>query len=212
MNELIHTLGEFVKLHTSGRDPSHGYSHMSRVAATAMDIMTEMDVSEDQFRWSIIVAWLHDVADHKYDKDESIMRHVEMFLRVIDPVNHDNLLKCIKAISFSTEKRLGYKFYEQILPAEWVVVRNIASDADKIEALGLVGIDRCIQYAQETHENKLSEDEEIMYVWEHAREKILHLHKKYIHTKVGKLISRHLHNDTLWWLASHGINCDDYEL
>jgi len=153
MDKLIVKLEHFVKRETSGRHPSHGYDHMKVVYENALLIMKNMNLTQNQRRWAIIVAWLHDVADHKYDLDGTIMNNVILFIEKIEPTPN-YIIECIKAVSFSTEKRMGYKHYENTLPPEWVIVRNIASDADKMEALGKMGVVRCIQYAQEQYEKK----------------------------------------------------------
>jgi len=184
---------------------------MKVVYENALLIMKNMNLTQNQRRWAIIVAWLHDVADHKYDLDGTIMNNVILFIEKIEPTPN-YIIECIKAVSFSTEKRMGYKHYENTLPPEWVIVRNIASDADKMEALGKMGVVRCIQYAQEQYEKKseknciLSNEEQIQYVWNHSQEKILHLHKLYIHTEFGKLLAKPLHDYVVNWLQTQGIS------
>ena len=125
---------------------------MKTVAQNAKTIMRNMDISRDQYKWALIVAWLHDVADHKYDKDGTLQTKLVEFISSIepDPIIANYLVQCVDMVSFSNETKGGYKYYEKILPSEWVVVRNIASDSDKLEDLGFMGIKRCKQYAQET--------------------------------------------------------------
>jgi len=218
MNYLLENkLSEFVSLTTKGRDDSHGHQHMEIVANNAKLIMSNMTISPDQYRWSLIVSWLHDVADHKYDKDGKLKHLVENFLHEIETDSESvaNIIKCIDMVSFSKEEKNGYKYYENELPTNWIIVRNIASDSDKLEAIGEIGIIRCQQYAQEKSESKLSKDESLMYVWQHAQDKLLHLSKLYIHTKMGKELSKPRHTFMFNWLKEQGIDSNTlsfYEL
>ena len=140
------------------------------------------------------------------------MLRVEEFLNnILEPDDADYTLRCVKYVSFSVEKRLGYKHYEKTLPQEWVVVRNIASDADKLEALGQTGIDRCKQYAREKSPVFLTDDDLVSYIWEHAQEKILLLYKDYIHTDMGKQLAYPLHSFIIRWLRMRGVSDGDLE-
>jgi len=205
---LEQELSKFVYETTKGRNESHGHSHMETVAQNAKTIMINMDISKDQYKWALIVAWLHDVADHKYDKDGTLQTKLVKFIDSIepDPIIAKYLVQCVDMVSFSNETKGGYKYYEKILPDEWVVVRNIASDSDKLEALGLIGIERCMQYAQEKSEEKLSDEQLLEYVWDHSQEKLLHLAKRYIHTEKGRILAGPLHNIMIDWFKTQGIN------
>lgn len=204
---LEEKLSNFVKNITKKRKESHGYNHMKKVAINAKIIMKDMKVNSKQYRNVLIVAWLHDVADHKYDKDGKLRNKLIEFIKEIEPDKKINklILSCIDMISFTKEKQKGYKYYEKILPSEWIIIRNIASDADKLEALGEIGIERCKQYSQEKEGNQLSSNRLLKDVWEYCKEKILLLSSKYIHTNKGKELSKYLHKTTLDWLVKNGI-------
>jgi HD superfamily phosphodiesterase len=205
MDSILSKIQSFVIKSTLGRDPSHGYRHMETVAKNAELIMTNMDLTDQQRKWVLIVAWLHDVADHKYDHDGSLYLQVSKFVKDLDVDNANNITYCIGAISFSAEKRHGYLYYNDDLSENWVTVRNIVSDADKLEALGSGGIARCYQYAIETSPNVITRSQIQSYIWEHAQDKLLHLQNKYIHTEAGKKLAIPLHNYVIDWLLSIGI-------
>lgn len=115
------------------------------------------------------VSWLHDVADHKYCKeDPSLKAKVEAFL---DKFTHthrhlirsdkyrqiwskEKILQIIERISFSRQKNLGTKDWMETLGEQGLLVRNIVSDADKWEAIGEFGIKRCLEYQVEDMERK----------------------------------------------------------
>ena len=73
---MTHTLNvalsDFVKQQTAGRDPSHGWEHMAKVARVAMELYHELPIPSQLKIYVpvlLAVAWLHDVNDHKYDPE-----------------------------------------------------------------------------------------------------------------------------------------------
>lgn len=109
----IEKLKNFVKVHTRGRDSSHGYQHMKKVYENAMTICSKLDgeIDVNIIKWVTIVAWLHDVADHKYDKTGETKRYVQYFLHECDPTHSADLMTCIDCISFSKEKNIIRRFF-----------------------------------------------------------------------------------------------------
>lgn len=124
-----------------------------------------------------IVAWLHDVNDHKYSsEDPTLYPNLITFLDQITSKDQDlngcydvltgtpyeylyttkMILALTERISFSRQKKsheqTGTQDWLKILGRYGVIVRNIVSDADKFEAIGEVGIDRCAQYTAEVFE------------------------------------------------------------
>ena len=199
-------LREFVLNATRDRATSHGWIHMKSVAETSKKIMADMELPPKQQRHILTVAWLHDVADHKYDKDGSLRKLMSYFICELYPDNYKNVIECIDSISFSRETKLGYKYYENYLAPYWLLVRNVVSDADKIEAIGINGLIRCRDYTQEVSNVKLDDEALLKDVWKHSQEKLLLLYKSYIHTDKGKQIARPLHEDMIRWFISQGIS------
>ena len=75
--------------------------------------------------------------------------------------------------------------YDAILGKHYTNVRHIVSDADKLEAIGAIGVVRAIQYT--THANPCSTKEQIIDdVKKHAEEKLLRLAGEFIRTPYGK--------------------------
>ena len=194
-------LSTFVQTICAGRDESHGHAHMKAVAETARKIV-ERDFDnhpnfEQIFLDAITVAWLHDVSDHKYDHDGMLDKRLDEF-GYSTIANFDQIKKAVKLISYSSENRaivLGTPLnYEELLGEHYAMVRHIVSDADKLEAIGKIGIDRCIEYT--THCNPGSSEEDIAReVKKHADEKLLRLKDEFIRTPTGKLLAETLHEE-----------------
>lgn len=195
-------------------------------------------------------AFLHDVADHKYDTPDSV---VEEYLAKVWPdientikKNEQNIgdwtvekmMGVIRIVSFSKEKkwrcvhlgiienikdpkwktakiktknltveqRESFHNYGSHLGPEGKLVRDIVSDADKIEAIGRRGVERCWQYSEELWDKKLQADgiednEEAKTKWikarvvEHYHEKLKLLGTEYIKTKSGKELASQLNKE-----------------
>ena len=194
-------ISDFVYEITKDRDNSHGWMHMKKVSENAKIIMQDMDITKKQYKNAVIVSWLHDVADHKYDKNGVMQIKLEDFLKTIisEPEIGVRILQCIDMISFSKELKRGYKYYYQILPKDWVKVRNIASDADKIEAIGPTGIDRCKKYYIEKS-GEHAHKQIVRDIHNLAEKKLLLLKDRYIHTEKGKEMAKPLHEFLVRWL------------
>ena len=83
LNELNEFLSNYVQNICRGRDESHGHSHMEKVANTATYIVNKDFKDHPDYlkilKDSLIVAWLHDVSDHKYDKDGTLDERLDEF-------------------------------------------------------------------------------------------------------------------------------------
>ena len=139
----------------------------------------------------------HDLIDRKYAEDERDLQeqkdNLEHALRGMFVDSHVTfIMSIIENVSFSVEKRDGYPhFLENLLP-----VRDAVSDADKIEAIGPIGIKRCAGYTIKQYKKigqPLELDELKRKVAEHANEKLLRLARDYIHTQAGKQMALPMH-------------------
>ena len=108
-------------------------------------------LGEPRFLVVATVAWLHDVADHKYiKKDPSLMTSLNEFLErytvehahVMAGTQYEavftpkGVLAITERISFSREKKQGDKDWQEAMGAAGIEIRNIVSDADKMDAIG----------------------------------------------------------------------------
>lgn len=222
-----HKLSSFVYEVCEGRDESHGYDHMEKVAINSVKIFNELynvnydnydnynDLIEHKLKLVIIVAWLHDVNDHKYvnENNNDIKKLMVSFLRTLYPDNYKNndnqkfkiIFDIIDRISFSKEKKIrdkdGYYDWLNVLGEIGLEIRDIVSDADKLEALGKIGFGRCKMYTEEIYFKKYNK--KIPYnilkenIIKHSHEKLLLLKDEYIRTDIGKKMAQPLHEQLL---------------
>ena len=161
LNDKVKFVEEFART-TMGDDPCHGWPHVERVAAYAERIAESIDnVDYDVLAIAIL---LHDIGRFYHTNQHHAIassKVAEVFLRRI---NYDEefirkVSHAIIAHSFS----LGVK-------AETVEAK-ILSDADKLDALGAIGIFRVI-YTSGARKRGISES------LRHFEEKILKLREK----------------------------------
>jgi len=200
-------LSTFVQLVCEGRDESHGHIHMKTVAETTRKIV-EQDFDNypnfDQLLMdAITVAWLHDVSDHKYDHDGLLDKQLDEF-GYSNIANFEQIKKVVKLISYSSENRaivagtpLNYK---ELLGEHYATVRHIVSDADKLEAIGKIGIDRCIEYTKHSNPG-IPEEDIVKEVKKHADEKLIRLKDEFIRTPTGMFLAEALHEEMLMILS-----------
>lgn len=169
---------EFVKINTSTYDESHDFNHALSVFENCKKIIELESEILFEIDWNLIAytALLHDVCDHKY---VSCITKEDLFKFVEENLGSDKatqVLSIIDNISYSKEAKGKLVKLEE--PYE--TYRNIISDADKIEALGEVGLKRCIQFSNAHNGN----------VVEHCHEKLLRLLPDgFIRTSGGKQLA-----------------------
>jgi len=204
-NKIKATIDMCLKL-TSGYDESHDVYHHFEVAKNGFIIANELNIED---KWKVVVFYacmLHDTIDYKYPASlEQKVLELESFLRGIEPNKCDDILWVINNISYSKEHKGGYPVCNS--PA-LQTVRDIVSDADKLEAIGDVGIVRCRVYNIATHPNA-TKNEIIDLMIQHFHDKLLKLKDNYIRTFPGKRIAQPKHQIMLDFVRQHTMFNDD---
>lgn len=210
--ELCNRLGLFVATICEGRDSSHGYEHMKQVAKNSLQIFNKMynDIKLSTMTIPffiscvLTVSWLHDVADHKYDHDGTLKLQLDSFVtEIFGEVKYKFILDVIVRTSYSNEIKMiqtnGKLDWDSVLGADGVLLRNIVSDADKLEAIGYQGILRCMTYNIEllkiSGNLNPSFDNLIIPVKKHTSDKLIKLASSYIRTDYGKELAKSKHDE-----------------
>lgn len=218
--ELCSELGTFVEATCGDRDPSHGYEHMKQVAKNSLIIFNKLNESTKLSTLSkpkfvsllLAISWLHDVADRKYDSDGTLKEKLIEFIQSIfeDGALFDIIINTISRTSYSFEvnmiKNTGTVDWLKVLGKDGTLLRDIASDADKMEAIGAIGVLRCMTYNIELLKKdgivNPTFEELIGQVKIHAEEKLLKLKDNYIRTIPGKELAVPLHEEMLELLSN----------
>lgn len=136
--KLIDITGAFVKKQLEGAEGGHDWFHTKRVFNNALLISKSEAVDLQTVQ---LGALLHDIADSKfYDGDETVGPKIAReFLFQQNVKNHviEHVIKIIENISFK-----GGNFNSNFQSPELDVVQ----DADRLDALGAIGIARAFNY------------------------------------------------------------------
>lgn len=136
--QIINSTKTFVKETLKGAEGGHDYFHIERVYKNAMLIAKNEKV--DDFVVAL-GALLHDIADSKfYDGDETVgPKKARLFLEKegVNEVVIVHVENIIKNISFK-----GGNFKQEFNSLELDVIQ----DADRLDAIGAIGIARCFNY------------------------------------------------------------------
>ena len=116
----------------------HNFDHIQRVIKTVQKLL-KIEAADPVITLS--AAYLHDVADDKLVKDPAKLEtEIRQFLKEADftPEQIDEILYITHNLSFS--KSLGKN------PPKLSLAGQIVQDADRLDAIGAIGITRAIYY------------------------------------------------------------------
>lgn len=182
MHVISTDLTKLAKVFYKGRDSSHGIEHVTKVRDNAMFISRQLNINDSYKLIKIEAAALfHDLWDHKYINPSSIE-----YKRIKDKFNYEFKSKLfsdqeikdieiiINNISLSREMELRNK--NNILSLNHLqLMRDIVSDADKLEMLGISGIERIVEFQMHKYPNTKSEE-------------LKNIVKRVYNTKISKLL------------------------
>ena len=193
---------DFVTQVCSERDISHDLEHMKIVASNAKIICDGLGITDHRTLMLVeLVAWLHDVNDRKYpstlDRLTKFLENLQVKYQQPETFTQDVLLM-VGHIGWSKERQVfgdsPQDWSKVFNDPELILIRNIVSDADKLEALGKIGIDRCLQFGY--HMNpEVTTRQSIQRVLDHAEDKLNFL-VKYFTTEPGKVMAKIRHEET----------------
>ncbi len=136
--DVIKKTEEFVRLKIKNYDSGHDWWHIERVRKLAMFINDQEGVA-DQFTVEI-TALLHDYVDSKFleGNSESGFYELSDFLDANGmAVIKEQVLNAIKNVSFSNVNPSG-SLHDPVL--------QVVQDADRLDAIGAIGIARAFTY------------------------------------------------------------------
>ena len=180
------------------RDRSHGTDHIQKVLKNVYEISNHFFFSSREKIILRTCALLHDAYDHKYFQKSEDIRNIK------EKISNDLtkfglswneiqiIFIIIDNISFSKEKAQRDRYYDLItlLSPNMISIRNIVSDSDKIEALGIEGIQRMILYSVHKISNEITIKNIINDIKKLCQNKLyILISENYIRTDIGRKIA-----------------------
>lgn len=139
MNSIVQNTVNFVKKELAHAEGGHDWFHIERVWKNALKILEEESGADSTI--VILAALLHDIADSKFhDGDETMgPKKAREFLKKqnLNSQRTEHIIKIIENISFK-----GGNFRSEFHSKELAIVQ----DADRLDALGAIGIARTFNY------------------------------------------------------------------
>ena len=199
MRIISKELSKMAKAMYKGRDRSHGIYHVSKVRDNAMLISKKLNIKDSYQLIKIETAALfHDLWDHKYvnefSADYKIIKDKfknELKRRLFSDQEIKDIEIIINNISLSREMEL--RSTDSLLSLKHLqLMRDIVSDADKLEMLGKSGIERIIQYQMHKNPNTTSDELKIIIKDVYDTKISILLDENYIKTQAGREMAKPL--------------------
>jgi len=131
-HELLARAEDFVGKHLANESTGHDLHHVKRVYMMAMNLTAGMEVDTLTIG---LASLLHDLDDYKISKGTTKARD---FLKSNCPEKEDSVMSIIDNMSFSSHKE-----GKVVSSLEGMIVQ----DADRLDAIGAIGIARCFAYS-----------------------------------------------------------------
>lgn len=187
----MHKIIRFVENELQNDYSGHDISHIKRVVNNANKIMS---VEGGNRKIIITSCYLHDIIDRKLfsNEDEQLNKIYRLLLE--NNYTHDEIneiIEIIQSISFNEGN------YKKLYTLNSMIVR----DADRLDAIGSMGIIRCIEYGNSKHrkfyeekniqniDGKLCFSESTDTTLSHFYDKLLKLEELML-TKEGKKLAK----------------------
>ncbi|MFN2745672.1 MULTISPECIES: HD domain-containing protein [unclassified Bacillus (in: firmicutes)] len=197
----ISQMSKWVKEKLAGEGTGHDWLHIKRVRSVSLAIAKEEGA--DLFITEA-AALLHDVIDVKLS-DEHRVSLEELYSRFVDWNVEEKAAAAIIGIITKISFRDREKYKDVKLSKEGMSVQ----DADRLDAIGAVGIARAFMYAGAKGHMLYSDgtpEHDIPSALKHFDEKLLHL-KDLMNTKTGWMLAKQRHEVMLAFLKELKNEC-----
>lgn len=177
--EVLKKIEHFVEKHFNQDSSGHDVEHMKRVAVWARNIAIEE--GDDPFLCEV-AGWLHDIGDRKLFKNpEEAVRGRDDLLRTVGFSEQDveTIGSAIETVSFSKGQ----------VPCS--LTGTIVQDADRLDAMGAIGIARAFAYGGTRNQPIYSSGGQSSIG--HFHEKLIHL-STLMNTESGKKEAEYRHH------------------
>jgi uncharacterized protein len=165
LSKLESAVLEAVRSELAAYDASHDIAHIMRVFSNAAAIATGESVTDVEELLVIrLAALLHDVGDSKYSGSEEATAHMVRKIleeQGVSKATTERILEVVDRVSFRKEIAAAAAASGAPAPVDEVVERalKVVQDADRLDAIGAVGIARCFSYGGAKGRHFYSDDD-----------------------------------------------------
>lgn len=194
---ISETLVAFVRQSVAHFDESHDLNHALTVTNVADKIMATLQAEYD-YELLSYMAMLHDVIDHKYPESISEDELRNFVLGQLGEEKLEQVMYVVNNLSWSKESSGRRKPTPEGLINYLVAV----SDADRLEAIGSVGLKRCYEFGKAKHPD-YTHEQLVERVRIHCHEKLLRLYPEhFIVSERARKMALPLHQEILRFVES----------
>jgi uncharacterized protein len=183
-HKLITSVTEYVKEYMAKYDGSHDFNHIQRVVGLARHIYANSPNREGfDFQTVILSALLHDVGDKKYLKpgeDASTLVHDLLLSYGTDEQLAQKVQTICLGVSYSSEIKDPGRVQDLIKQYPELA---LVQDADRLDAIGGVGIGRCFTFGGARTERAMDD------TVQHFDDKLVRL-EGMMKTEVGRQLAK----------------------
>jgi uncharacterized protein len=208
---LVKSATAYIRTYMSNYDASHSFDHIQRVVRLAIHIYLSLPTAQSaplDPRAIILSALLHDVGDRKYisaGEDPTTLISSLLLSLSCPPSLASKVQEICLAVSYSTEVKDPTKTLK-------VLGRHpelgVVQDADRIDALGAVGLGRLFTFGGSKTKRSMQEG------MDHVDEKLLKL-EGMCKTEPGRRMARErterLRIFKEWWGEETGFGLESWE-
>ncbi|MBH0229517.1 HD domain-containing protein [Halobacillus yeomjeoni] len=165
----------------------HDFEHMERVAVWSRNL-AKIEGADPYL--CELAGWLHDIGDSKlFEAPEEAVEELKEMLGELGLSNEDchEVMSAIDTVSFSKGKQ----------PIS--LTGKVVQDADRLDAIGAVGIARTFAYGGAKGQSMYKRDPDIPSSYQHFYDKIVKLSSR-MNTSAGKREAEHRHQFLLNYL------------
>lgn len=178
--QILQACRDYIHNHFSGEGTGHDFFHVERVVKTARKIA---EIEKVDLFLVEIAAWLHDTGDYKLhggkDKSEELISEFLTSLN-LETELIAKVIEIVSQVSFSKGNLATTK------------EAQIVQDADRLDALGAIGIARCFAYGGKKQREIWNPDNPEATSLQHFYDKLLKL-KDLMNTSSAQEIAEERH-------------------
>ncbi|GMM34123.1 hypothetical protein DASC09_014480 [Saccharomycopsis crataegensis] len=153
-SNIVQKIESIVKEHCEHLDSAHDWDHVKRVRQLALRLYRDTCSNgylEEELQMVELIALLHDVGDFKFGFDQEKILD-EILTPLVDEATKQHIKNEVSLISWrkSLKSEKDKENHPETVESK-LQLHDFVSDADRLDAMGNIGIARCFSYGGSRH-------------------------------------------------------------